>query len=168
MFGVFSACQFVFVFLWMVLWLCLCVYFPVTDRKKIRFSQLRSWYFLQSSCGLSVLATQHMNHSFRMCLCELLSALCPSMWTFSLFVCERFGVLRVCWHVQRWWNCVSSSSHRLLLFLLLLLMLSHFLWAPDKPAKQGENRALYWDACQDSPRIYGQQTVFITQPREAE
>lgn len=56
----------------------------------------------------------------------------------------------------------------LLFFLLLLLMLSHFLWAPDKPAEQGENGALYWDACQDSPWIYGQQTAFITQPREAE
>lgn len=47
-------------------------------------------------------------------------------------------------------------------------MLSHFLWGPDKPTKQGENRALYWDACLDSLWIYGQQTVFITQPREAE
>lgn len=69
--------------------------------------------------------------------------------------------------------CAALMKLRLLLvffvlLLLLLLMLSHFLWAPDKPTKQGENRALYWDACQDSPWIYGQQTVFITQPREAE
>lgn len=57
--------------------------------------------------------------------------------------------------------------HYQLLFLLLL-MLSHFLWVPDKPTKQGENRALYWDACQDSLWIYGRQTAFITQPRKAE
>lgn len=35
----------------------------------------------------------------------------------------------------------------------------------DKPTKLGENRALYWDACQDSPWIYGRQTVFITRQR---
>lgn len=39
---------------------------------------------------------------------------------------------------------------------------------PDKLTKQGENGALYWDACQGSPWIYGQQTAFITQAREAE
>lgn len=97
-------------------------------------------------------------------VCVLLSVFHPSMWIFPLFVYERACVsLCLC-------TCTPLMKLRLLLlpFILLLLMLSHFLWAPDKPTKQGENRALYWDACQDSPWIYGQQTAFITQPREAE
>lgn len=112
------------------------------------------------SCSLSVFG--HSAHE-------------PLIWSvffvhpcgYSQFVYERVCVL-LCSRV-----CAALMKLRLLflllhLLLILLLMLSHFLWAPDKPTKQGENRALYWDACQDSPWIYGQQTVFITQPGEVE
>lgn len=116
-------------------------------------------YFHQLSCGQSILTTQQSLH---VCAC----------------VRMRVHFIRPCAYSHRLLKCLCSCvgecvctplmKLHLLLLILLLLMLSHFLWAPDKPTKQGENGALYWDACQDSPWIYGQQTVFITQSRKAE
>lgn len=90
---------------------------------------------------------------------SLISDVCSSK-TNSLFI----GPDCVCAHTPLM-KLHPRLHHRLLFLLRLLLMSSHFLWASDKPTKQGENRALYWDACQDSPWIYGQQTAFITHPR---
>lgn len=116
-------------------------------------------------CGLNVLATQHMKPSFWACLCAagcISSTWVPFVYEFvCLFLC-------LCAYAQLMKLHLVSCHLPLFLLLLLVLMLSHFLWVPDKPTKQGENRALYWDACQDSPWIYGQQTAFITQLREAE
>lgn len=160
---VFFARQLGFVILWiLVLALFMCVSLcEKHKRQKMCFS-----YRLPFSPA--VLRLERFGRSAHESLISSMPVCC---WAYFILSCGRSHCLWVpvcvCVCVRHWWNCISSSNPHLL-FFSLFLMLSHFLWASDKPTKQGENRALYWDACQDSPWIYGQQTAFITQPREAE
>lgn len=120
-------------------------------------------YFLQLNFLTKRLAFQLMNLSFQIPYVCVLLTVSPSSKKNSLFIGPSVCVC-VCTHTPLM-KLHPRLHHHLLFLLRLFLMSSHFLWASDKPTEQRENRALYWDACQDSPWIYGQQTAFITHPR---